>query len=66
MMRASYKMKTTTILLLPLLLLFTPDVIIASQPPNIVLIVIDDLGKRLKILKVMDDFRAENQNCNHR
>ena len=44
---------------LPLLLLFTPDVIAASQPPNIVLIVIDDLGKRLKILKVMDDFRTD-------
>ena len=44
---------------LPLLLLFTPDVIAASQPPNIVLIVIDDLGKRLKILKVTDDLRTD-------
>ena len=60
-MRASCKMRNTTIPLLLLLLLFTPDVISASQPPNIVLIVIDDLGKRLEILKVMDDFRAENQ-----
>ena len=59
-MRASCKMRNTTIPLLLLLLLFTPDVISASQPPNIVLIVIDDLGKRLEILKVMDDFRAEN------
>ena len=50
-------MKTTPFL--PLLLLFTPDVIIASQPPNIVLIVIDDLGKRLKILKVTDDLRTD-------
>ena len=49
-MRASCKMWNTTPFL-PLLLLFTPDVNIASQPPNIVLIVIDDLGKRLKILK---------------
>ena len=59
MMRASYKMRTTTIFLLPLILLFAPDVITASQPPNIVLIVIDDLGKRLKILKVMDDLRTD-------
>ena len=58
-MRASCKMRNTTIPLLLLLLLFTPDVISASQPPNIVLIVIDDLGKGLEILKVMDDFRAE-------
>ena len=58
MMRASCKMRTTTIFLLPLIL-FTPDVVVASQPPNIVLIVIDDLGKRLKILKVMDDLRTD-------
>ena len=29
-----------------LFLLFTQDVVLAAQPPNIVLIVIDDLGKK--------------------
>ena len=52
-------MRNTAPFLTILLLLFISDVIVASQPPNIVLIVIDDLGKRLEILKVMDDFRAE-------
>ena len=52
-------MRNTAPFLTILLLLFTSDVIVASQPPNIVLIVIDDLGKGLEILKVMDDFRAE-------
>ena len=57
MMRALCKMRTTPFF--TIFLLFTPDVVVASQPPNIVLIVIDDLGKKLKILKVMDGFRTD-------